>query len=128
MLRRGLFLAAAAALTALSTGTAAIAVPASIGAALATDDGAIQKVQFWPGYEFSSSPLDLPAAVIGGTVGLVAGALNATTYGPYPGGPYFGPSYADRMAACAANFQSFDPVSGTYTTYEGFQVLCPFLR
>ncbi len=121
---RGVFCAAAA-LTVLSSITAVGAMPASIGASLQPDTSSITKVQYvYPGFE--TSPLDLPAAVIGGTIGLVTGALSATTFGPYD--PNFGPSWNERMAACAANYYSFDPVTGTYTTYEGFQVLCPFLR
>ncbi len=122
---RGLFLAAAATLTVLSALTPASAMPASIGASLQHNDAAITKVQYYPDYTYGS-PLDLPAAVIGGTLGFVAGALSSPAYGPYD--PSFGPSWADRMAACAANYISFDPMSGTYMTYEGFQVLCPFLR
>ena len=121
---RGLFLAAVATLTMMSSLTAAHAVPASIGASLQPGDSAVTKVQYYPGYYVN--PLDLPAAVVGGTLGFVAGALSATTFGPY--GPGFGPSWDERMAACAANYISFDPSTGTYTTYEGFQVLCPFLR
>ncbi len=127
---RGLFCAAAA-LTVLSSITAVGAMPASIGASLQPDASSVTKVQFYPGYV--ATPLDVPAAVIGGTVGLVTGALSTgfygPAYGPYQVGvaPFYG-SLADRMAACAANYISFDPVTGTYTTYEGFQVLCPFLR
>ena len=121
---RGFLFAAAATLTMMSSLTAASATPASIGASL-SEDPAITKVQYYPGYDYGS-PLDLPAAVVGGTLGFVAGALSATTSGPYDYG--VGPSWDDRMAACAANYISFDPSTGTYTTYEGFQVLCPFLR
>ena len=119
---RGLLLAAAAILTVASNLTAASAMPA-IGASVQPVPSAITKVQFDPGY---GSPLDLPAAVIGGTLGFVAGALSASTVGPYDAN--FGPSWNDRMAACAATYFSFDPSTGTYTTYEGWQVLCPFLR
>ncbi len=123
---RGIFLAAAATLTVLASSTAVSAMPAFAGASL-QPGAAITKVQYYPDYTYGS-PLDLPAAVIGGTLGLVTGAFNAPIDGAYCGGPSCAPSYADRMAACAANFVSFDPFSGTYTTYEGFQVLCPFLR
>ena len=121
---RGLFFAAAATLTVLSSLTAASAMPASIGASLQPTDTAITRVQYYPGNDYGS-PLDLPAAVIGGTLGFVAGALS-TGYDaqPYP----FSGTWDERMAACAANYVSFDPTTGTYTTYEGFQVLCPFLR
>ncbi len=124
---RGLFFAAAATLTVLSSLTAASATPASIGASLQPGDAAITKVQYYSGDDYGS-PLDLPAAVIGGTLGLVTGAFSDSTYGYCGGGSSCFPSYADRVAACAANYLSFDPFTGTYTTYEGFQVLCPFLR
>jgi hypothetical protein len=121
---RGIFLAAAATLTVLSSWTAVSATPASVGASLQPGEAAITKVQYYPDYTYGS-PLDLPAAVIGGTLGLVTGAFNSGYYSqPYP---YYG-TIDERMAACAANYVSFDPTTGTYTTYEGFQVLCPFLR
>ncbi len=121
---RGIFCAAAATLTVLSGLTAVSAMPASIGASLQSGASSITRVQYYPGYE--ASPLDLPGVVIGGTLGLVTGVLGATTVGPYDSN--YGPSWDERMAACAANYISFDPSTGTYTTYEGFQVLCPFLR
>jgi hypothetical protein len=124
---RGIFLAAAATLTVLSSWTTVSAMPALVGASLQPGEAAITKVQYYQDYTYGS-PLDLPAAVIGGTLGLVTGAFSATSDGWNCGGPSCAPSYADRMAACAANFVSFDPFTGTYTTYEGFQVLCPFLR
>ena len=120
---RGLLLAAAASLTLMSNLTAASAMPISIGASLQPADTAIAKVQYYP-----ETPLDLPAAIIGGTLGAVAGALSATTAGPFDQGVGYGPSWNDRMAACAATYISFDPSSGMYMTYEGFPVLCPFLR
>ena len=122
---RGIILAAAATLTVLSSWTAVNATPASVGASLQPGEATITKVQYYPDYTYGS-PLDLPAAVIGGTLGLVTGAFNngydAQSY------PYYGGTLDERMAACAANYVSFDPTTGTYTTYEGFQVLCPFLR
>ncbi len=124
---RGISLAAAATLTVLSSWTAVSAMPASVGASLQTGEAAITKVQYYPEYTYGS-PLDLPAAVIGGTLGLVTGGFSDQTYGSYCGGPSCAPSYADRVAACAANYISFDPYTGTYTTYEGYQVLCPYLR
>ena len=75
---RGLFFAAAATLTVLSSLTAVSAMPASIGSSLQPGDAAITKVQYYTGYDYGS-PLDLPAAVIGGTLGLVTGAFSATT-------------------------------------------------
>ncbi len=140
---RGLFFAAAAALTVASSLTAASAVPAAIGASLQPSDAAITKVQYYGG-DVYSSPLELPGAVIGGALSFLAGGpsngyyapssgYDAQPYGqyggaPYGGAPYGGGSLDDRMDACAARYYSFDPTSGTYTTYEGYQVLCPYLR
>ena len=121
---RGIFLAAAATLTVLSSWTAVSAMPASVDASLQPGEAPITKVQYYSGYDYGS-PLDLPAAVIGGTLGLVTGGFNSGYYAQSY--PYYG-TLEERMAACAANYVSFDPTTGTYTTYEGFQVLCPFLR
>jgi hypothetical protein len=121
---RGIFLAAAATLTVLASWSAVSAMPAPVGASLQPGEAAITQVQYYPEYTYGS-PLDLPAAVIGGTLGLVTGAFNSgydeQSY------PFYG-TWDERVAACAANYVSFDPTTGTYTTYEGFQVLCPFLR
>ncbi len=126
MLRKGLFLAAAAALTALPAMSAANAVPVTAGFALQTGDAAIVNVQYADPCCGLPNPLEIPARIIAGTVGLVAGvATGGAVWGP----PYYswGGTWDDRVAACFANYQSFDPVSGTYTTYEGWQVVCPFL-
>jgi hypothetical protein len=46
-------------------------------------------------------------------------------YGSYA--PY-APGYdGSAMAACAARFRSFDPASGTYLSYSGVRLLCPYL-
>lgn len=37
-------------------------------------------------------------------------------------------SARDRFARCEAEFQSFDPETGTYITYSGEERLCPYLR
>lgn len=34
----------------------------------------------------------------------------------------------DGLSRCAATFRSFDPDSGTYVTYDGETVLCPYLE
>lgn len=34
----------------------------------------------------------------------------------------------DAMAQCAATFRSFDPATGTYVTYAGDTVRCPYLE
>jgi hypothetical protein len=122
MLREGLLLAAAAALTALPALTAANAVPASAGLALDAGDAAIVNVQFYDPC-CAPNPLEIPARIVGGALGLVTGAVSGAFWGP----PYYGATYDDRVAACFANYQSFDPSTGTYTTYEGWQVVCPFL-
>jgi BA14K-like protein len=35
---------------------------------------------------------------------------------------------ASGLALCQDRFRSFDPATGTYTTYEGETVPCPYLR
>ena len=34
----------------------------------------------------------------------------------------------DGMARCAATFRSFDPDTGTYVTYDGETLRCPYLE
>ena len=51
-------------------------MPAPAGASLQPGEAAVTKVQYYPGYMYGS-PLDLPAAVIGGTLGLVTGAFDS---------------------------------------------------
>lgn len=34
----------------------------------------------------------------------------------------------DAMSRCAAQFRSFEPQTGYYTTYAGERVLCPYLQ
>ncbi|MGO9544414.1 MAG: BA14K family protein [Rhodomicrobium sp.] len=51
--------------------------------------------------------------------------------GTYYGGQYsaYAGAYEERgAAACAREFRSFDPASGTYSTYDGRQVVCPYLE
>jgi hypothetical protein len=67
--------------------------------------------------------LDIPGDVVAGVVGGVPG--DGYAYGYRPGYAY---GYGSGAAACARNFRSFDPETGTYTTYAGEQVLCPYLR
>jgi energy-converting hydrogenase Eha subunit F len=40
----------------------------------------------------------------------------------YGGSPY------DAVGRCAAQFRSFEPQTGYYTTYDGERVLCPYLQ
>lgn len=127
MLRKELFLAAAA-LTALPALTAASAMPTAAGFALETRDAAIVDVQFYDPCCAGPNPLEIPARIVAGAVGVVAGAVTGAAAGAVWGPPgYWGGTWDDRVAACFANYQSFDPVTGTYTTYEGWTVVCPFL-
>ncbi len=34
----------------------------------------------------------------------------------------------DAASRCAAQFRSFEPDTGYYTTYDGDRVLCPYLQ
>jgi hypothetical protein len=66
--------------------------------------------------------LSIPEDAVAGATGIaedVLGVPYAVYRGPYaPGG----------MELCARRFRSFDPATGTYTTYAGEQVVCPYLR
>ena len=53
---------------------------------------------------------------------VIGGALGQRSYG-YDGGG----GSEDGMARCSANFRSFDPSTGTYTTYGGETRRCPYL-
>ena len=63
--------------------------------------------------------LDVPGEVIAGTADIVGDVLE--------GPAYVAPAPSDGIAACEARFRSFDPATGTYTTFSGEQVLCPYL-
>ena len=63
------------------------------------------------------SILDIPGDVVEGATD-TAGAVVDDALGDGDSGE----------AACARRFRSFDPETGTYTTYSGQQVMCPYLR
>ncbi|MGO8952542.1 MAG: BA14K family protein [Rhodomicrobium sp.] len=123
---KALLLAAAAALAAIPALTPAASEPASAGLALQGNPAGVTNVQYYVypggGYYYGYRPyyrdyglLDIPGDVILGTTGLV---------GTAPAGPWT----PGAVAACARAFRSFNPATGTYTTYSGEQVLCPYLR
>jgi hypothetical protein len=92
----------------------------------------ITEVQYaeYPGYYVYDGPplLDIPGRVIGDTAAVASGVAGVP-YGYY-GAPYAGTGvvYAETgVAACARRFRSFDPATGTYTSYTGEQVVCPYL-
>jgi hypothetical protein len=85
----------------------------------------VQYVEY-PGYYVYDTPplLDIPGAIIGDTA-VVVGGVAAPPYGP---SGYYSAPYAEAgVAACARRFRSFNPATGTYTTYAGEQVVCPYL-
>jgi hypothetical protein len=130
MRRKALLFAAAAALAATPALAPANAVPAATSGLALQGPAAPHalNVQYYAyqGYrEYGYGPrygvglLDIPGEVIAGTVGVVGDVLEGPAYvAPYP---------SDGIAACEARFRSFDPATGTYTTYSGEQVLCPYL-
>jgi len=127
MRHKALLFAAAAALAATPALAPANAVPA------ATSGPALQgpaaphalNVQYYAYREYGYGPryggglLDIPGEVIAGTADVVGDVLE--------GPAYVAPAPSDGIAACEARFRSFDPATGTYTTYSGEQVLCPYL-
>jgi BA14K-like protein len=40
----------------------------------------------------------------------------------------YGEFQGDAASRCAAQFRSFEPDTGYYTTYDGDRVLCPYLQ
>jgi hypothetical protein len=65
---------------------------------------------------------------IGPAIGFGAGvAIGSALAAPYYGAPYaYGPAYAydDSSSSCAARFRSYNPVTHTYTGYDGLQHPC----
>jgi hypothetical protein len=129
MRHKALLFAAAATLATLPPLTPAAAEPASSGLALQSHAAPnVLNVQYYadPGYrEYGYGPyyggglLDIPGEIVAGTAGVVGDVLASPVYeGAYP---------SDAIAACEARFRSFDPATGTYTSYSGEQVLCPYL-
>jgi BA14K-like protein len=58
--------------------------------------------------------------------GLAAGAIIGGTLAQRPYESY-GYGDDDAFARCAATYRSFDPATGTYTTYGGETRTCPYL-
>lgn len=46
----------------------------------------------------------------------------------YDAGRVIGRFQDDGLSRCAAQFRSFEPETGYYTTYSGERVLCPYLQ
>ena len=46
----------------------------------------------------------------------------------YDAGRIIGRFQDEGLSRCAAQFRSFEPETGYYTTYSGERVLCPYLR
>jgi hypothetical protein len=46
----------------------------------------------------------------------------------YDSGNVIGRFQADGLSRCSAQFRSFEPDTGYYTTYDGERVLCPYLQ
>lgn len=46
----------------------------------------------------------------------------------YDAGRVIGRFQDEGLARCAAQFRSFEPDTGYYTTYAGERVLCPYLQ
>ncbi len=124
MRHKALLFAAAAALAATPALAPANAEPAA-SSGLAPHVLNVQYYAYRGDREYGYGPyyggelLDVPGEVIAGTADIVGDVLE--------GPAYVAPAPSDGIAACEARFRSFDPATGTYTTYSGEQVLCPYL-
>lgn len=117
-------LIAAISLGALTTLAGANAQPLSESAFAPATKANVVQVQYREGYGRSDrgrddddSIFDLPGEAVSGATGLVGGVLGDNEDGGGQG-----------VAACARRFRSFDPSTGTYVTYSGERVMCPYLR
>jgi len=116
-----ILLAAAVSLAALSSIAAANAQPLSSPATFVQPNSDVVHAQYREPYGYygelddDEGIVDLPGEAVAGPNG-VAGGI----FGDYDDG--------QGMAACARRFSSFDPGSGTYVTYSGERVMCPYLR
>jgi BA14K-like protein len=108
---------------------AAMLALAALTPATAQTVSAITEVQYveypayyaYDGYYYGPRVLDLPGIVIGDAAVAAGGVLGA----PYG---YYGAPYAEAgEVACARRFRSFNPATGTYTSYTGEQIVCPYL-
>jgi hypothetical protein len=89
--------------------------PAAVSAV--SQAGEATRVQYAPygyygGYYGDGGLFAIPGEIIGGAAGIIGGPIG---YG------------GSGEAACARQFRSFDPASGTYVTYSGERVMCPYL-
>jgi BA14K-like protein len=123
MLYKAIFVAAAAL---LSSSAVTVNADELRRAEFSGGQAPIVPVRYYgPGYYYyDGGLLDIPGEAIAGAEGIVGGVLAGPRYG-------YGYGYGYELggaAACAREYRSFDPATGTYTTYSGEQVLCPYLR
>ena len=70
-------------------------------------------------YYYGPGPLGIAGDIAAGTAAVTGDILAVPAYpAPYP---------ATGVLACERHFRSFDPATGTYLTYSGERVLCPYL-
>lgn len=69
-------------------------------------------------YYYGPGPLAIPGEIVAGTAAVIGDVLAPPVPGPYP---------SSGILACERHFRSFDPATGTYMTYSGERVLCPYL-
>jgi hypothetical protein len=91
--------------------------------AQAPTDGLVSTVQFRFGYRPFIRPFYRPFY---GPV--IRPYYYAPYYVPYYAAPPPAGYYGGAVARCAAQFRSFNPRTGTYTTYGGEVRLCPYLQ
>jgi BA14K-like protein len=91
----------------------ATATPATGSQAPASANGGLVQVQY-----LEVDPAPPPAAVV----------EDDDDDDDYDTGRVIGRFQDEGLSRCAAQFRSFEPDTGYYTTYAGERVLCPYLQ
>lgn len=116
-----------AAALALSSALALPVAAAPLSTTVGAGDGTnVVKAQYWRygryhhgGYWRNGRWI---APLVGGAI--IGGAIAASRDRGY----YAGGGSDSAYERCAERFRSFDPATGTYTSYSGETVVCPYLR
>ena len=140
------------AIAVVATSFAALGTPTQAAEAGASADGSYQVAQNWNGprggwngnrhwhggrgwnhgggYYYRDNN-NWGAAAAAGAIGLATGAIIANSANQQRYYDDYGPQYSDRgaygsdyVSYCSSRYRSFNPRTGTYTGYDGYQHRC----